>query len=162
MSLSGDDLHAKLADVLDAISKDMPQFVGLFEDESDDPYGVSMTKLATLMLALHVVKDAEYGRSWAKHGVAGVFYNMVRKKDRLGKLIDKLFVAVMSDRDIVEDSGLCVSLFATLVDDAIYGMMAVCYLAKHKPVEFEAWLRSDWCATTGVGLADVLELLHDE
>ena len=121
-----------------------------------------MTKLATLMLTLHSIKDAEYGKSWARHGVAGVFYNMIRKKDRLGKLIDKMFVAVMSDHDIVADSGLCTALFSTLVDDAIYGMMAVCYLAKHKPVEFEAWLRSDWCATTGVGLGDVLQVLRDE
>jgi hypothetical protein len=144
--------------MLEIIKQDMPSYSSsTLSDESIDPYGVSMDKLAAIVLWLQRVKDAGYGRSWAKRGEMGVFHNVMRKKDRMDTL-EKLAQAIMSGHASVGRSTR-VAFVATLIDMANYCMMWASYVAKVRPEDFVAWLQDDFCIDVGIELDNVLEFL---
>lgn len=126
----------------------------LFNDMSEDPYGISMVDLTSLMLVFHMCKDAGYGRSWAKRGHVGVFHNVMRKVDRLDKLAK---VSMLSG-----DSKTSATLIDTLIDLSLYCMMWTCYLAAKDPHSFNEWIETVWCKATGIQFEDVEYVLPRE
>lgn len=147
--------------MLDIIKRDMPQYANLaFRDESSDPYGIPMDRLAAIILWLQQVKDAGYGRSWAKRGEMGVFHNVMRKEDR-AEVLAKHAQAIMSGHESV-GRPTRVSFIATLVDRVNYCMMWISYIAKVRPEDFIAWLEDDFCIDVGMSVDDVLEFLEWE
>lgn len=117
----------------------------LIKDTSDDPYGVGMVELSALMLTFHMIKDAGYGRSWAKHGEAGVYNNLARKIDRMDTLG---LIAMLGNKDNVPQSYRVAHVDA-LVDLALYCMMWISYISKVRPSDFEFWLMDVFCKASG-------------
>ena len=142
------------------IDKDLARLASAIRsDISDDPYGIDMIKLSALALALWGVKDAGYGRSWAKRGVDGVHHNVMRKEDRLVQLLqlsDDLSTVVCANYDEYVEP-----LLATLVDLSNYCLMYVSYLAKQYPDEFEKWLHY-YSNEVGMGVEDIRRFIADE
>lgn len=147
----------ELNELMKRMSMDMPYMKGLLmSDESKSPYGIELLRLASLMLYLHMAKDAGYGRSWSKHGEVGVYENLMRKDDRL----EQLSLLIMSDHDMVERRHR-VAFVDVLIDRALYCMMWVSYVAKVRPDDFMAWLEDSWCKSTGVSIEEVAEFVKE-
>ena len=127
----------------------------LMADESDDPYGVGMVELATLLLTFHMIKDAGYGRSWAKHGEVGVYNNLMRKVDRMDTLG---LIAMIGNKDNVS-SAYRIAHIDVLVDLALYCMMWIAYIAKVRPGDFEDWIRDVFCKSSGQPFDKVAKFL---
>lgn len=147
--------YAELQELLAEVVEKSPLLKDLLlNDMSDDPYGVSMSRLASIMLAMHAIKDSEYGKSWAKRGEMGVFHNLTRKSDRLEQLaIVSMFGKAMSRY-------VRVALVDVLMDCATYCLMWVAYIARIKPDGFKAWLQDVWCKTTEVSFDEVVDFLE--
>lgn len=129
----------------------------LHADNSDDPYGVSMEKLASLQVMFHACKDEGYGRSWAKRGEMNAYNNTMRKADRLERLG---VLTLGGDLQLVKMVHH-VALVDALMDLSTYAQMWVSLIAKLRPHVFEMWLRSVWCASTGITYEDVVSLLDE-
>lgn len=143
---------ATLKGLLCKIMNNYPDFAKVIGDDlSEDPYGIDITQLAALLLTFHSVKDAGYGRSWAKRGASGVYQNVLRKADRL----ETLAVLNLSPE---RDDAMGVALVDTIVDLSIYCMMWACYVAKTDKDIFATWMRTEWCVATGIPYEDVEEL----
>lgn len=115
----------------------------------DQPYGLDLDRLTAVLLFYQQCKDAGYGCSWAKRGELGIYMNLMRKADRM----DKLVPLVLSG----EHDG--VALVDTLADMVLYGMMWLSYIAAKRPSDIENWVRSTFCKETGLDEQMVLALL---
>lgn len=147
-----------LEEMLEIIKRDMPDYANLtLHDGSTDPYGIPMDRLAAIILWLQRIKDAGYGRSWAKRGEMGVFHNVMRKEDR-AETLAQYAQAIMSGHPSVGRTTR-VGFIATLVDRVNYCMMWLSYIAKVRPEDFVAWLEDDFCIDVDIDVNDVLDFL---
>lgn len=127
-------------------SDDLATILG---NDSIDPYGIELYRLAGLLISFQSAKEADYGESWAKRGEIGVYMNLMRKVDRLEMLVPLAL------------SGECdgMVLVDTLVDMTLYGMMWLSYIAAARPNDIECWIRNIYCRETGASEEEVLMIL---
>jgi hypothetical protein len=125
----------------------------LMDDCREDPYGIPIVRLMAMLHTFQKCKDDEYGRSWARRGMAGVLGNALRKTDRLENLG---MVTILQEGSRHARLHMWVALVDTLVDIACYALMWASYVARHKPAAFGTWLEDVWCKTTGVGINDAM------
>ena len=148
MDIDWDSIGEEFKDMIE----DMPELDAFcFADNSGNPYGVPLLKVAALLLILHASKDAQYGSSWARNGEFGVMLNLKRKEDRLDQL------AALSACD--DSSQYHVALMDTLADRSVYGMMWMSYIARHRPHAFSLWLEQVWCPCTGITYEEIATLI---
>lgn len=146
------DLEEMRKELKEIITQNPEKASLLMDDMSDDPYGVSMLELASMLLLFQEVKDAGYGRSWAKRGDVGVFHNVMRKKDRyeqLGAMLEGLEMSSLSGF-ISGREKYKLSMIDLLADIASYCMMWMSYISRKNPELFKKWVEEYWTPFTGI------------
>jgi len=154
-----DEANAVLTEIL----SENPDYAKLMlSDESDNPYGIPMTDVASIVLSYQSSKDAGYGRSWAKRGHAGVFHNVMRKADRYDKLAERMklleTVSLVFMSETAQTRTVETAFIDLLIDVSAYCMMWLSYLAKTDNA-FMRWLESTYCPETGEDYGRVVRRL---
>lgn len=100
------------------------------------PDGVNAQKVIPAILKLQHDKEAVYGQSWRKYGMASAFLNTARKWDRIDNIMR---VALEKGESVLtsDEAGTAQETFMdTLVDLASYSLLWVGFMAEQHP---EMW-----------------------
>lgn len=100
------------------------------------PDGLNAQRVITAILQLQHDKEAVYGQSWRKYGMASAFLNTARKWDRIDNIMRK---ALEQGEQVLtsNEAGTAQETFMdTLVDLASYSLLWVGFMAEQHP---EMW-----------------------
>lgn len=107
------------------------------------PDNLSVQEVLPYFLKLQNQKEEFYGSSWKNYGDTSAFLNLARKFDR----IDKIMRDAMehgTEHLFDEDAGLATeTIFDTIADLTIYGLMWSADIAKRHPELWKRYLKTN-------------------
>lgn len=104
------------------------------------PDGVNAQKVIPAILQLQHDKEAVYGQSWRRYGMASAFLNTARKWDRIDNIMR---VALAKGEQVLtsDEAGTAQETFMdTLVDLASYSLLWVGFMAEQYPEMWQKFL----------------------
>lgn len=115
--------------------------MGAFDDITRNMTVKSHTERVRILLAalsdFHDAQEDTYRLSFAKRGEAGIYYNLVRKADRLDALSQSVFAG-----DIGGNDGK--TLVDTLVDMCVYAAKWLAVIMEIRPYDVGKWITSTY------------------
>lgn len=126
----------------DAIRDTLIQMYKTYTERQDTlhPDGVNAQKVIPAILQLQHDKEAVYGQSWRKYGMASAFFNTARKWDRIDNIMRK---ALEHGTNILTtgEAGTAQETFMdTVVDLASYSLLWVGFMAEQYPEMWQKFL----------------------
>lgn len=126
----------------DAIRDNLIQMYKAYTERQDTlhPDGMNAQKVIPAILQLQHDKEAVYGQSWRKYGMASAFLNTARKWDRIENIMRK---ALEQGTDILTTgaAGTAQETFMdTVVDLASYSLLWVGFMAEQYPEMWQKFL----------------------
>lgn len=95
------------------------------------------------LVLLQNQKESFYGNSWRKYGDVSAFFNLARKFDRIDTIMRQAMQQGV-DTMFEEDSQLSTeTIFDTIADLALYGLMWSADIAKRYPELWEKFLKAN-------------------
>jgi hypothetical protein len=104
---------------------------------------------AIFLYLLSLTKAPQYGNSWCKRGMSGIFYTIARKWDRLEQAFHCGTPIFYAPGEHIEE---------TIKDAAVYFVKWVGYLGKHHPDVWHSMVSALKCDLNNLSESGVLKL----